>query len=78
MATKDSKEPAMATGTVHGLVITLDALVPELEGRRVRVLLRPTEDPDVPLGAGRLEGLWQEWLEHGEQGPLDDGEDAFP
>ena len=78
MTTKSRKDPATATGTVHGRVITLDLPVPELEGCRVRVLLRPAEEPEIQLGHEQQAALWRDWVEHGAQGPLDDGEEGFP
>ena len=69
---------AVATGTVRGRVITLDAPVPGLEGRRVRVLLSPADDLEAPLNLEQNEMLWTEWIERGEHGPLDDEEGDYP
>lgn len=71
MTTKSVSEPASAIGTVHGRVITLDSSVPELDGCRVRVLLRPAEDPEVSLDRQQQADLWRAWMERGEQGPID-------
>jgi hypothetical protein len=77
MTTKPT-EPAKATGTVHGRVITLDVAVPELDGRRVRILLGPVDEPDLSLDARQNALLWQEWVERGEHGPLDKEDAGFP
>jgi hypothetical protein len=64
------------TGLVQGQTIELDERVPELEGKRVRVLLEPAEDSDV--GSDRAT-VWHEWVERGPQGPIeDDGNPEFP
>ena len=78
MTTKPSRQSAAATGTVNGRVITLDAPVPALEGKRVRVLLRPAEEPEQPLDPEQQAALWKEWVDHGEQGPLSGEADEFP
>lgn len=64
---------AATKGTLRGKTLTLDEPVPRLDGRRVRVILEPTEDegevrPDEQAGA------WREWVDHGPQGPIDEGE----
>jgi hypothetical protein len=66
-----------ARGTVHGKTIQLDDPVPELEGRRVLVVVEGAEDDEAPLSPETQGALWQEWIEHGPQGPIDD-EDAAP
>lgn len=69
---------AAVTGVLHGNTITLDAPVPPLDGRRVRVILAP-EDRDVVLGADEQARVWSEWAQRGPQGPIeDDGEPEFP
>ncbi|MEY4544385.1 MAG: hypothetical protein RL685_580 [Pseudomonadota bacterium] len=69
---------AAVTGVLHGNTITLDAPVPPLDGRRVRVILA-AEDLDLVLGAEEQARLWDEWAQRGPQGPLeDDDEPEFP
>ena len=64
------------TGRVKGTTITLDERVPELEGRRVLVIVEPADDLDIAIDTA---GLWREWVERGPQGPLEDeGEPEFP
>jgi predicted thioesterase len=65
------------TGTVHGSTITLDAPVPPLDGRRVRVVLEAADTADLVLSEQEQDRLWREWVDHGPQGPLD-GEDTWP
>jgi hypothetical protein len=66
------------TGVLHGNTITLDAPVPALDGQRVHVALAP-DDRDGVLGAGEQAHLWNEWVQLGSQGPIDDdGEPEFP
>jgi hypothetical protein len=64
------------TGVVTGQTIALDERVPELEGKRVRVLLEPADESGL---AGDQAVVWREWAEHGPHGPIDDdGEADFP
>jgi hypothetical protein len=66
------------TGVLHGNTITLDALVPPLDGRRVRLVIAPADD-EGDLSADEQARLWDEWVRAGEQGPIDDdGEPEFP
>jgi hypothetical protein len=65
------------TGLVHGTTIELDSTVPEMEGRRVRVMLEVVDEPQI--SAEQQRELWKMWAEHGTQGPIDDGPDTdFP
>lgn len=67
----------LKTGLVHGMTIELDSAVPEMEGKRVRVLVEVLDEARVPPGQQR--DLWQAWVERGPQGPIDDGPDTvFP
>jgi len=69
---------AAVTGVLHGNTITLDAPVPPLDGRRVRVILAP-EERDIVLAQDEQTRLWSEWVQHGPQGPIeDDGDPEFP
>jgi hypothetical protein len=69
---------AAATGVLHGNTITLDAPVPPLEGRRVRVIIA-LEERDAALVPAEQSRLWDEWAQRGQQGPIeDDGEPEFP
>jgi hypothetical protein len=57
-----------ATGVIHGQTITLDAPLPALEGRRVRVAVEPDDAPandTVTLAAA-----WAHWVQGGPQGPI--------
>ena len=70
--------PAAATGIVHGKTITLDAPVPPLEGRRVRLTIELVED-EVKLSDEQQRAAWAAWVERGPLGPIDDdGEPEFP
>jgi hypothetical protein len=69
---------AAVTGVLRGNTITLDAPVPPLEGRRVRVIIAP-EDIELALPTDEQARLWDEWVRQGPQGPLEDeGEQEFP
>jgi hypothetical protein len=50
---------AAATGVLHGNTITLDAPVPPLEGRRVRVIIA-LEERDAALAPAEQSRLWDE------------------
>lgn len=68
--------PLPLRGRVHGAFIELDAPLPQLEGRRVLVLVEP-EEPE--LGAGELRDAWEQWAECGAQGPVEDEQESeFP
>ena len=70
---------ATTTGLLHGTTITLDARVPVLDGRRVRIVLEPAEDPDLELTPQAQAELWQTWVDRGPQGPIEDDEEPeFP
>ena len=62
------------TGLVHGTTIELDSAVPEMEGKRVRVVLEIVDEPR--LSAEQQRALWQAWTERGPQGPIEDGPDT--
>lgn len=62
------------TGLVHGTTIELDSAVPEMEGKRVRVVLEVVDEPR--LSAEQQRELWQTWAVRGPQGPIEDGPDA--
>ena len=57
------------TGHLKGRTITLDETVPELDGKRVRMVVEPAEETDATIDTV---ALWREWLERGPQGPLED------
>ena len=64
------------TGLVKGQTIALDERVPELEGKRVRVLVEPADE--AGLGPDQA-AVWREWVDRGPQGPIDDdGAPEFP
>jgi hypothetical protein len=62
------------TGTLRGKTIELESTVPELEGKRVRVMLEAVDE--APLRPEEQQALWRAWIEHGPQGPIDDGPDT--
>lgn len=62
------------TGLVHGDHIALDAPVPDLEGRRVRIVLEPVEDVEHAIDPGEQRQLWQEWMKTGPHGPIEDAD----
>jgi hypothetical protein len=68
---------AAVTGTLHGNTITLDAPVPVLEGKRVRLVIEPEDEKQLSVDEQR--SLWSLWAKRGPQGPIeDDGEPEFP
>jgi hypothetical protein len=64
----------LKTGFVHGTTVELESAAPELEGKRVRVVLEVLDEP--MLSAGQQRELWQAWADHGPQGPIEDGPDT--
>ena len=65
-------------GHLQGNIITLDSPVPPLEGRRVHVVLEPAEESDRKLSPEEKAQLWQAWVNHGPQGPIDEEDSGFP
>ena len=63
------------TGLLRGTTIELEDPVPEMEGKRVRVLLEPLDD-EQRLAAEEQRDAWRQWVEQGPQGPIEDGEDT--
>ena len=64
-------------GLVQGRTVVLDEAIPPLEGKRVRVVLEPVDEPDLS-GVSNAEA-WRQWLTSGPQGPIEDeGEPEFP
>jgi hypothetical protein len=61
-------------GLVHGTTIELEGTIPEMEGKRVRVVLEAVDEPRI--SAERQRELWQTWAERGPQGPIEDGPDT--
>lgn len=57
-------------GVVHGKTVTLDGLVPPLEGKRVLVLLESAEEPRVLVE--EQASAWSQWVAVGPQGPIED------
>jgi len=69
---------AAATGVLHGNTITLDAPVPPLEGQRVQVIIAPA-DEDRETTRAEQARLWDEWVQRGPQGPIEEDEEPeFP
>ena len=62
------------TGTVHGKTIELESTVPELEGKRVRVVLEAVDEQR--LTPEQQSELWKAWVTRGPQGPIEDGADT--
>jgi len=58
------------TGTVHGKTIELESTVPELDGKRVRVVLEAVDEQR--LTTEQQSELWKAWVARGPQGPIDD------
>jgi hypothetical protein len=65
------------TGVLRGTTIELESAVPEMDGKRVRVMLETDEEPQ--LSAQQQQEFWRAWVEHGPQGLIEDGPDTdFP
>jgi hypothetical protein len=62
------------TGTVHGNTIELESTVPELDGKRVRVVLEAVDEQR--LTTEQQSELWKAWAARGPQGPIADGADT--
>ncbi len=62
------------TGTVHGKTIELESTVPELDGKRVRVVLEAVDEQH--LTTEQQSELWRVWVAQGPQGPIEDGADT--
>jgi hypothetical protein len=68
---------AAISGVVHGRMIELDEPVPDLEGRRVRIVVE-LEDEASPSSV-ELSRAWSAWVAHGPDGPVaDDGDPEIP
>jgi hypothetical protein len=63
------------TGLLRGTTIELEDPVPEMDGKRVRVVLEPL-DEEPRLTAEEQRQAWREWIERGPQGPIEDAEDT--
>jgi len=61
-------------GLIHGTTIELESAVPEMEGMRVRVVLEAVDE--LRVSTERQRELWQAWVAHGPQGPIEDGPDT--
>ena len=61
------------TGVVKGNTITLDDGVPELDGKRVRMVVEPADATDAVIDNA---ALWRAWVERGPNGPIED--DTLP
>jgi hypothetical protein len=59
------------TGWLRGNTITLETAAPPLEGKRVRIKIEPAEDSEAVLSPEEQARLWQEWVDHGPQGPVE-------
>ena len=64
------------TGLVHGTTIELESAVPEMEGKRVRVVLEAVDELQISQQRQRELSLGGP---QGPQGPIEDGADTeFP
>lgn len=61
-------------GLLKGKTIELEDAIPEMEGKRVHVVLEPIEE--ARLTDAEQRELWAQWVEHGQQGPIDDDADT--
>jgi len=59
---------------VRGSSIVLDAPLPALDGRRVRVVVEPVDEDSVELTNREQETLWKEWAVSGPSGPIEESE----
>lgn len=66
---------AETRGLLRGTTIELEDPVPEMDGKRVRVVLEPLDD-EKRLTAEEQRDAWREWVERGPQGPIEDDEDT--
>ncbi|HYQ85035.1 MAG TPA: hypothetical protein VEP28_13650 [Rubrobacter sp.] len=69
--------PESLTGRLHGNVITLDSPLHFPEGQLVRVVIEPIAGDEVELDSGTQARLWQEWIDRGPQGPIEDHEEEL-
>jgi hypothetical protein len=71
---------ASITGRLQGNIVTLDTSVPPLDGQLVRVVLEPlVGDAELTLAPEAQARLWQQWVDLGPQGPLEEGDgEDFP
>jgi len=62
------------TGVLRGTTIELESTVPEMDGKRVHVVLEPVEEER--LSAQQQREFWRTWVERGPQGPIEAGTDT--
>jgi hypothetical protein len=62
------------TGLLRGTTIELEQTVPEMDGKRVHVLLEPVDEQQ--LSAQEQRDLWQAWIQQGPDGPIEDATDT--
>jgi hypothetical protein len=68
---------ARLKGLVQGRTVVFDEAIPPLDGKRVRVVLEPVDEPELTSVANTE--AWRQWLASGPQGPIEDeGEPEFP
>lgn len=58
-------------GLLRGTTIELERAVPEMDGKRVHVLLEPIDEQQ--LSVRQQYEFWQAWAEKGPDGPIEDG-----
>ena len=61
------------TGLLRGRTIELDAPLPVLDGRRMRVMIGPADPDDTSFTPEQHGEMWAEWVARGDHGPLEDG-----
>jgi hypothetical protein len=62
------------TGLLRGTTIELESTVPEMDGKRVHVLLEPVDEQQLSVQHQRE--LWQAWVEEGPNGPIEGATDT--
>jgi hypothetical protein len=62
------------TGLLRGTTIELEQTVPEMDGKRVHVLLEPVDEQQ--LSPQEQRDLWQAWIHQGPDGPIEDATDT--
>ncbi|HJZ81164.1 MAG TPA: hypothetical protein VKD91_12495 [Pyrinomonadaceae bacterium] len=62
------------TGLLKGNTIELDTAVPEMDGKRVHVMVEPVEEQR--LSAQQQSDFWRAWVASGPDGPIEEGADT--
>ncbi len=73
---REQRDMTTLTGVVKGSTIALDKNVPELDGKRVRLVVEPADGTDAVVENA---ALWRDWIERGPHGPIENETEAdFP